>query len=222
MSIAYEGRNGLLTRRESRGDQPRLYAAAGRLLESYGRTGKEDLFFKVSRALRPWLEEYVRNAARNGPVDPDEVIAVVLTRIFLYSSSFRFQGGRAFQCWVSAIARNAVKKAFRSQMRNARSLDRIPEPADERRFDPSRITVLREEAREWERAWFLLLLLCMRQIARTPRDEHSILFSHHCRGMSFRQIAEKVGERPDRVAGKVRRARGRFLRDLLRTLGPWQ
>lgn len=197
-------------------------AAAGRLLESYARTGEEDLFRTISRTIQPWLERCVRTAAGNGRIDRDEVVAAVLRRIYLYSSKFEFQGSRAFECWLSTIVRNAVKKAFRNRMNQMRSLDRVPEPADGRRNDPLHITLVREKAREYERAWFFLLRLCARQIARTPREEHAVLDSHHCKGMSFREIAEKEGERLERIAGKVRRARGRFIRDIVRTLGSWR
>ena len=212
----------MLFARDSRRDHSLPCVTVGRLLESYARTGEEDLFCRISSTIQPWLERRLRTVAGSGRIDRDAVVAAVLRRIYLYSSNFRFQGSRAFECWLSAIVRNAVRKAFRDRMNHTRSLDRIPEPADGRRTDPLHITLLREEACEYERAWIFLLRLCARQIARTPPEEHSVLDSHHCRGMSFREIAERDGERPNRIAGKVRRARGRFIRDLVRTLGPWR
>jgi len=206
---------------ESLRDQSPPCAVAGRLLESFARTGEVDLFCTISRTIQPWLERCVRTVAGSECIDRDEVVAAVLRRIYLYSSKFEFQGSRAFECWLSAIVRNAVKKTFRNRLNRMRSLDRVPEPADGPRSDPLHITLLREQAREYEEAWVFLLHLCARQIARTPREEHSVLDSHHCRGMSFREIAERDGDRPERIAGKVRRARGRFIREIVRTLGPW-
>lgn len=216
------GENDLPIQQDSPRDDAHLCVLAGRLIERYGRTGEESHFLDASRALSPWLERLIGRIAGRGTIDQEEIAGAVLTRIFLYSSRFRFQGGPAFRCWVVAIVRNAVRQFFRDQASRARPLDRVPEPADERSADPLRLVLLREEAESYARAWTLLLGLCVMQIGRTPRFEKAILDSHHCRGLSFREIAARSGERMDRIAGMVRRARSRFLRGVTRSLGGWQ
>jgi DNA-directed RNA polymerase specialized sigma24 family protein len=193
---------------------------AGHLLESYRISGEEELFERFHSLLFPRLIRDARAIAGNGRIDPEEAASLALASVFFANGRYRYRGHAAFQAWLRVILINTVRKIYRLQARH-RSLERVPEPADRGAGDPARIYAQREEGRFVRRAYGLIAVLCWLEVDGLEREERAALIRHHCRGETFRQIGSGTGQPEARVAGKIRRARERVCRSVLRILSRW-
>jgi len=176
------------------------------------------VFAAVCRLIQPWLRDYVRSFTRDRRIDADDVAGTVLANLFLARGRFRFRGGEAFRRWMRVVARNTVRKELRARSAAARSLEGLPEPGDRGRYDPARRLAALEEAGIKARAFLLLAGLCWHGFQRAGEAERTAIDLHHGRGVPIREIAARLGMRPEQAAGLVRRARERILRHIRQAL----
>jgi RNA polymerase sigma factor (sigma-70 family) len=199
----------------ARGD---AFAAAGRLLELFSRTRSHPAFARAGRMMHPWLVSYVRADARDPRIDAEEAASTALANLFLSRVRFRFQGSRAFKKWMRVVARNAVRKEQRARAVRTRSLEGLPEPGDRGRDDPARRLAALEEAEILARARRLLVVLCASMLLEAVDADRAALDLHHGQGMSVQETAGRLGLKPERAAGLIRRARARLIARIVRVL----
>jgi len=155
-------------------------------------------------------------------IDFEEVVADVFVRMYLACSGFRFRGEPAFRGWVRTVTRNSIRKAMRARPRRPGSIETAPEPDDGGAGDPLRVLLLQEEMGSLMKARCLLLLICLQGLSQAPASGQEALGLHVFSGLTFKEIAGKVGRTPCQVAGLVRRTREKIIEHLVRTLGYWR
>ena len=150
-------------------------------------------------ALAPELRGFLRARAR----DPQRVDDLVQeTFLQLHRSRRGYLPGLPVRPWVYAIAKRVLlmhrRKVRRRESRETTELSAVPEPevaaAADRLTDRSAL---------------------VSALRRVPPDGRRAFLLHHGRGLSFREIASRLGIAPG--AAKLRSSRaGSRLRDLLR------
>lgn len=125
--------------------------------------------------------------------DANELCQDVFVNVYRYAGSFRDEHARSFRGWVSAIARNVIRR----QLSNASSLsihdlpEGVSEPADSR-FGPSACASIEEERDSIARAWGTLLLHYLAAWEElSPRDREA-LHLIEVEGVSYAEACERL------------------------------
>jgi RNA polymerase sigma-70 factor, ECF subfamily len=161
--------------------------------------GNLEAFDRLYVALEPELRGFLRARAHN-PQRVDDLVQE--TFLQLHRSRRGYQPGLPVRPWVYAIAKRTLlmhhRKVRRRESRETTELSAVPEPqvaaAADRLTDRSAL---------------------VSALRRVPADGRRAFLLHHGRGLSFREIASRLGIAPG--AAKLRSSRaGSRLRDLLR------
>lgn len=196
----------------------RDFERSGRLLHIFARTGRESTFVRLHGIVKPWLRRQAALKTRGSGIDPDELVAAVLTSLFLFSSRFRYQGGEAFRGWMLAVVKSSLVRQIRFRNRAGTSLESVAEPCDNSRGDPLRILLTREKLEAALRSRFLILLLCSQGVENITREERMALDLNLRFTIDREEIAERLGKSSSQARGLIRRAREKIARHLIRTL----
>jgi RNA polymerase sigma-70 factor, ECF subfamily len=171
------------------------------LMVAYQR-GDLAAFDRLYVALEPELRRFLR-----GRVDPQRVDDLLQeTFLQLHRSRRGYLPGLPVRPWIYAISKRVVlmhrRKVRRRESREVTELSAVPEPevaaAADRLTDRSAL---------------------VSALRRVPADGRRAFLLHHWRGLSFREIAARLGIAPGAAKLRSSRASSR-LRDLLRPGGP--
>jgi RNA polymerase sigma-70 factor, ECF subfamily len=171
------------------------------LMAAYQR-GDLAAFDRLYVALEPELRRFLR-----GRVDPQRVDDLLQeTFLQLHRSRRGYLPGLPVRPWVYAISKRVVlmhrRKVRRRESRETTELSAVPEPevaaAADRLTDRSAL---------------------VSALRRVPADGRRAFLLHHWRGLSFREIAARLGIAPGAAKLRSSRANSR-LRDLLRPGSP--
>ena len=161
--------------------------------------GDLDAFDRFYTALEPELRGFLR-ARCHDPQRVDDLLQE--TFLQLHRSRRGYLPGLPVRPWIYAIAKRVflmhVRKVRRRESRETTELSTVPEP--EAPLESDRLADRSE------------LLSALRHV---PPDSRRVFLLHHWRGLSFREIAARLGIAPG--AAKLRSSRvGSRLRRLLR------
>jgi len=153
-------------------------------------------------------------------LDPIDLMQDVFINVYRYAGSFRDERPHSFQVWISAIARNIVRRAM-SRPRAA-SLQAFPEdlqePADLR---PGPIMQLQsvEEQGALRSAWLIFLGHYSDAYATLgPRDQRAIELVE-VEGRSYKECCELLGVRMSNMKMIMFRARKRIQAKMMLSMG---
>ena len=161
--------------------------------------GDLDAFDRFYTALEPELRGFLR-ARCHDPQRVDDLLQETFLQV--HRSRRGYLPGLPVRPWVYAIAKRVflmhVRKVRRRESREATELSTVPEP--EAPVQSDRLADRSE------------LVTALRQV---PPEGRRVFLLHHWRGLSFREIAARLGIAPG--AAKLRSSRvGSRLRRLLR------
>jgi len=127
-------------------------------------------------------------------LDPGEICQDAFVNIYRYSAGFRDEGPRSFRSWSGAIARNAIRRRYKSRpMLSFQALpDAVGEPADPD-SDPALELSLREERGRIAAAWAILLTQYLAAFEGLSSRDRAALEMVEVEGLSYAQGCARLG-----------------------------
>ena len=173
--------------------------------------------FTVSRLLETLARERRGGALR---LDPVELVQDVYVNVYRYAGSFRDERPRSFQVWISAIARNLIRRHMsRSRTMSLQAFpDEFQEPADARPGPASMLQSV-EEQHALRDTWLIFLAHYSAAFATlAPRDRRALELVE-IEGLSYRECCDELGVRMSNMKMIMFRARKRIRAHMLLSMG---
>lgn len=151
-----------------------------------------------------------------------DVIGDTFLAILQRAETFR-EGPRAtFTGWALVIAENYIRQALRRTRRAGTSLAQVNEPEQPQEIDPARLAAYGESQATVRETWSTMVRLCAAAWLRLPPRWREALELREGQGLSYREIAARMGVTTGYVGMLIRRGRSRMLDQLRTALAPYQ
>ena len=169
------------------------------------RAGSQSAWRAILRRYQTMLEAHVRSVIVGiSRQDVEDLLQVVLARVFLHIERFHYEGEGSFRRWLSTLVVNECKNELKARAAQANQVPTVP-------FDLSRL----EDARGAERRELSgdldLLLAHMGALDEADRD---VLIMRYFEGLSWGAVAEVLGCSIDKAHSDYALAMERLARRL--------
>ncbi len=200
------------------GNDLHLDAAAGWLLERFRRDADVDALSLLYELARPRLHGLATRLADRLAlaVDPDDLVAAFLTRLFTDVRRPQPRVSRFLGLAYTSMrndALNQLRSHARSLRRMAEFQSRQPHPAD-----PARLAGDREQEAACARVGVVLLGVVARCFHQLPERDRRILLAREVEGLTHAELAVALSLPPGQTGSVLRRARLKLSRLVARAL----
>ncbi|MFG0318858.1 MAG: RNA polymerase sigma factor [Planctomycetota bacterium JB042] len=194
-----------------------------RLVEVLRETRDRRALSLLYRLNAPVLERFVRRRLGDlTEVEASDVVDETFLRVLRRCETFRSSETATFCGWAMVIAENVIRQLRRSRRRSGAvawpddgwtPVDPAP-PADPLEEDELRTLVAE--------SWPTLVRLSAAALLRLPPRWRRVLELREGEGLSYREVAVRMGIRTGYVAMLLHRARARVLRSVTAALAPYR
>jgi RNA polymerase sigma factor (sigma-70 family) len=191
-------------------DAERVSLALMRVLRDLRLVEAVDLLYRLN-ARR--IFSFCRARMKKGEaiLDPGDVVAETFLTVLRKCDSFVATPGATFAGWSIVVATNIMRQWGRRERMAPRPPLPEPDSCIDARADAAAAAVSREFAEMVATSWALFLQLCAAGMLSLPSHWRSALELRERDGLTYDDIAARLGVSPSHVGMLIRRARIRVL-----------
>jgi len=181
------------------------------LMVALSRTRDRDVFEYLYRLNVDECTAYCAARLRRAPqTDVDDIVGDTFLKIFRYAGAFSPTSVGGFIAWMVVIAESQIKETQRLQKRSRRPEGAVPEFTG-RGAEPPTEAIARELMDNVDATHSLLLALCAAGLLTLPPKWRTAIELREGEGMTYDEIAARMGVGRSAAGMMIRRARVRIL-----------